>query len=76
MSCQRLPSQPSLRALNLACLLLIALGVSNFSSIDAGAIPKTAQEPHKPIDRKLSEQVHFDKEQEHNEGNPPLTRVP
>jgi len=67
MSCQRLPSQPSLRALNLACLLLIALGVSNFSSIDAGAIPKTAQEPHKPIDRKLSEQVHFDKEQEHNE---------
>lgn len=67
MSCQRLPSQASLRALNLACLLLIALGVSNFSSIDGGAIPKTAQEPHKPIDRKLSDQVHFDKEQEHNE---------
>jgi len=61
-----LKSQPSPRALNIAFFTLLALGALSLSPVYSGAIPKSANEPHKPIDIKLSKEEHFDKEKEHN----------
>ena len=65
-----LKSQPSPRALNIAFFTLLALGAWSLSPVYGGAIPKSANEPHKPVDIKLSKEEHFDKEKEHNPGSP------
>ena len=63
-----LKSQPSPRALNIALFTVLALGAWSISPVHGGAIPKSANEPHKPIDIKLSKEEHFDKDKEHNPG--------
>lgn len=59
-------SRLSQRVLNFVVIIFVTIGVWSLSSVRGGAIPKTGSEPHKPIDIKLSEKEHFDKEQEHN----------
>jgi len=66
MGCWQFPCHVIPRAQNVAFLILLALGISNLTPVHSGAIPKTANEPHKPIDIKLSKEEHFDKHQEHN----------
>lgn len=53
----------------LTCWILFFLAFSNLSPSQGGAIPKVkpANEPHKPVDLKLSDEVHFANDQEHNE---------
>jgi len=55
-------------ALIFSCVVLLFV-FSNLSPSHGGAIPKTkaANEPHKPVDVKLSDEVHFDSNKEHNE---------
>ena len=66
----RVASQVFPRALNFACLAILFFAVTNLSLSKGGAIPKPkpSNEPHKPVDVKLSDEVHFDKNQEHNDG--------
>lgn len=50
----------------LNCMILLFLALSTPS--EGGAIPKVKpNEPHKPVEVKLSDEVHFDKNEEHNE---------
>jgi len=65
----RVASQVFPRALNFACLAILFFAVTNLSLSKGGAIPKPkpSNEPHKPVDVKLSDEVHFDKNQEHND---------
>lgn len=54
------------RMVDSVCIAFI-LTLVYFSSALGGAIPKTKNEGHKPVDVKLSDQDHFDSNHEHNE---------
>ena len=69
METRRLPRSCLPRALNVAFVLLLALGLSKWTPVvESGAIPKAETKPHKPIDIKLSDEKHFDEAHEHNAG--------